>query len=267
MALFSLTPPFMKQNLKRIILCLLLFAHGAVAQTGVASLVFTWDGQSRGLFFSGTNLTDAVKNAIRDDIALVMANVAPSNTELIVFDSGNPSHNMADGLLNIPLKGKICPVNFPLGYYRTVNGMLSFALSDTDCEIYASAVALTNQYVAQIAELPAKLIPFTNGFDIAGMTLAQKKAYIWNPELEKQETDDIVQFEADISDALPKETNWATFFQPSVLSYRLENFEDGGDVFLTCAFNTRLNRPANPTMRTLIFAYKGGAWRWCPEIL
>ncbi len=257
----------LRSMMKKRIVPIMTMLVAVNLQAQASPLPFQWHGQTNGIVFRQTNLTDDVKASIRDDIELVMSRIAISNVQFIAYQPGQQRHDGADGIMTISEIGRICPSQFPLNYYFVTNGMTRYILDELGCSIYSNAVALTNQCADQIASIPTVMWHFTNGFDVANMTLEQKKMYIWNPELDKLMTKDVTKFEADISEALPKGTNWITFVQTSILSFSREQLEDGGNLLLTCRFNVRLNRPGNPVQTTLIFVYKDGAWRWCPEIL
>ena len=241
---------------------MLSISHG-YAQT--TNWTFQWHGQTLGLYFEVTNLTKSVKAAIRDDVALVMSNIAVAETEIHPIQPDDPDLGKVDGLMNILADGRAYPDDFPIGDYRMVNGTPFFLLSEEECSAYASAVALTNQYATQLSKMPAVIWKFTNGFDVANMTLKQKEQYIWNPKFAQMKKDNITEYEADITEALPKGTNWITVLKPSVLSYSKEDLERNGKELLVCRLCIRVNRTP-PTPFTLILVFKDGAWRWCPEI-
>lgn len=251
--------------MREIIIAVSMFpACSLMAQT---DWTFQWHGQERGIVFAQTNLTESVKAAIRDDIAQTLSNVAVSDTEAHPVAPDNPDYGSVSGLMNIRAKRHTCPDRFPVGYYRETNGIPYFVLSEEDCALYASAVAQTNQYAVQLDALPSVIGHFTNGFDVANMTLAQKEAYIWNPNFTQMKEDDIAGYEADITEALPAEAGTITVLKPSVLSYSREDLDDTENPLLTCRLNIKINRPAAPEPFTIIFVFKDGAWRWCPEIL
>ncbi len=249
-----------------ITVCLMMSVHTAFAQTNANQWVFQWGGQPRGILFGGTNLTDSQKCAVRDDINCVMSNVAVSNTELFVFSPGHPRYGQADGLMNISLKGKICPSAFPLAYYKMTNGVFSFVLSDAECSFYAEAVALTNTFSAQISSLPATLIPFTNGFNIASMTVPQKRAVIWNPTIQQRLGNDDQAFVELFDSSMPNAPDLLRFFLPSVLSFKLQPLEDGGDALLTCTVLGESLFEGNRKAESSLFVYVNGGWKFCPPV-
>jgi len=114
---------------------------------------FQWHGQERGLIFEQTNLTKSVKAAIRDDIAQVMSKVVASDITVYPIQPDDPDFGKIDGLMDFVSKVHACPNNFPLGDYRTINGTPFFLLSEEECSVYASAVALTKQYASAIGSL------------------------------------------------------------------------------------------------------------------
>ena len=240
--------------------------HSVYAQTNANQWVFQWGGQTRGILFSGTNLTDSQKSAVRDDIDCVMSNVAVSNTELIVFSAGHPRYGQADGLMNIPLKGKLCPSAFPLAYYKVTNSVFSFVLSDVDCSAYAEAVALTNSYSAQITSLPATLIPFTNGFNFASMTLSQKRSVIWNPTIQQKLGTDDQAFVELFDSSMPNAPGLLRFFPLSVFSFKLQPLEEGGDALLTCTVLGESRFEGNRKKEASLFVYIDGGWKFCPPV-
>jgi len=228
--------------------------------------VFQWHGQERGIIFAQTNLSKSVKAAIRDDIAQVMAKIAIIDTEIHPARPNNPNYGMVDGLMNIRSGRHVYPDAFPIGYYREINGVPYFLLNEEDCALYVAAIGLTNSAAVKISKFPATLLPFTNGFNTANMTLKQKEAYIWNPKFSEMKKEDITKYEADITEALPKMKDWMTVVPPSVLSYSHEDWEENGKPLLTCNLNVIVNSVNGPRPFTLIFIFKDGTWRWCPEI-
>jgi len=249
---------------KLIIVISILPVCATFAQT---NWTFQWHGQERGILFAQTNLTKSVKAAIRDDIAQVMSNVAVSNTEIHPIQPDDPDYGEIDGLMNIISKRHICPNGFRIGDYRTINGTPFFLLSEEFCSAYASAVTLTNQYAKQLSKLPALIQQFTNGLNVAGMTLKQKEAYIWHPYLDEQKKRNKAEYEAHISEGLPKEANLITVFNPSVLSYSKLDIEENGKPLLVCKLYVTLNTPTPKVPDTFMFVFRNGAWRWCPDIL
>jgi len=247
---------------KLIIVISILPVCATFAQT---NWTFQWHGQEKGIIFCQTNLTKNVKTAIRDDIAQVMSHIAVSNAENYPTSPDHSDLGKVDGLINFTGKEHTWPDDFPIGYYRIVNGVTNFVLSVEECTTYASAVALTNQYAKPLSKLPAFLWNFTNGFDVANMTLKQKEQYIWHPKFSDMKKENKAKYEADITEALPKEKNWITVLHTSVLSYGKEDLEDNGKELLICRLCIRVNRP-DPTPFTIIVVFKDGTWRWCPWI-
>jgi len=249
-----------------IVVCLIASAHTALAQTNADQWVFQWGGQPRGILFGGTNLTESQKCAVRDDINCVMSNVAVSNTELFVFSPGHPHYGQADGLMSIPLKGKICPSAFPLAYYKMTNGMFSFILGNTECSVYTEAIALTNSFFAQISSLPATLIPFTNGFNFASMTVSQKRSTIWNPTIQQRLGNDDQAFVELFDSSMPNAPELLRFFPLSVLSFKMQTLEEGGDALLTCTVLGESFFEGNRKAESSFFVYVNGGWKFCPPI-
>lgn len=249
-----------------ITVCLLMSVHTALAQTNANPWVFQWGGQSRGILFGTTNLTDSQKGAMRDDIDRVMSNVAVSNTEVFVFSPGHPRYGEADGLMTIPLKGKICPNAFPLAYYKMTNGVFSFVLSDAECSAYAEAVALTNSCSAQILSLSATLIPFTNGFNFANMTILQKRSVIWNPTIQEKLGNDDQAFVELFDSSMPNAPDLLRFFPLSVLSFKMQPLEDGGDALLTCTVLGESFFEGSRKYESSLFVYVNGGWKFCPSV-
>jgi hypothetical protein len=252
-----------KVAMKKLIIAIGMFPMCAtLAQT---NWTFQWHGQERGVIFGQTNFSESVKVAIRDDIAQILSNVPVSNFEIYPVLPNNPDFGKVDGLINFTEKEHIWPDDFRLGDYREINGIPFFLLSEEMCVTYASAVAFTNKYAAPISKMPAVIQKFTNGFDVANMTLKQKEQYIWNPKFSDMKKENKAQYEADITEALPNGKNWITVFKPSVLSYSKEDLEQNGKELLVCRLCIRVNRTP-PTPFTLILVFKDGAWRWCPNI-
>jgi len=258
----------MKTKMMAIVLVITLMSGITQAQTPPVdwSWTFQWHGQERGILFAQTNLSKSVKAAIRDDIVQVMSKVEVSSTEIYPARPNNPDYGEVDGLMNIRSKEHICPDGFPIGYYRMINGTPYFLLSEEDCDLYVKAIGLTNSAAAKISKLPAALVPFTNGFNTASMTLKQKEAHIWNPKFSQMKKDNRTQYESDITEALPTVKDWMTILRPSVLSYSHEDLEDNGKPLLMCRLYVIINRPGDPEPFTFIFVFKDGIWRWCPEI-
>jgi hypothetical protein len=137
--------------MKKLIIAISMFPMCAtLAQT---NWTFQWHGQERGIIFVQTNLSKSVKAAIRDDIAQVMSKVVASDITIYPARPDHPDLGKVDGLMDFVSKVHACPNNFPLGYYRMINGTPFFLLSEEECSVYASAVALTNQYASAIGTL------------------------------------------------------------------------------------------------------------------
>ena len=227
---------------------------------------FQWHGQEKGIIFGQTNLSESVKAAIRDDITQVMSNIALTNAEFYSVSPSNPQYGEVDGLINFTGKEHTWPDGFPIGYYRIVNGVTNFVLSVEKCTTYADAVALTNKHAAQISKLPAVIQQFTNGLDVANMTLKQKEAYIWHPYLDEQKKRNKAEYESHITMGLSFGPNRITALQPSVLSYHEEDIENKGVSLLVCKLYVRITYTDGPAPDTFTFVFRNGAWRWCPDI-
>ena len=251
--------------MKKLILAISVFPLCVtLAQT---NWTFQWHGMERGLIFEQTNLTQNVKAAIRDDIAQVMSNVAVSKVKIRALSPDSPNIGKADGYINIDNQEHTCPDEFPIGYYKEINGTPFFLLSEEECTTYASAVALTNKHAAQISKLPAVIKQFTNGLDVANMTLKQKEAYIWHPYLDEQKKRNKAEYESHITMGLSFGPNRITALQPSVLSYHKEDIENKGVPLLVCKLYVRITYTDGPAPDTFTFVFRNGAWRWCPDIL
>ena len=248
---------------KLIIVISMLPVCASLAQT---NWTFQWHGQEKGIIFCQTNLTKIVKTAIRDDIEQVMSHIAVSNAENYPTSPDHPDLGKIDGLINFTGKEHIWPDGFPISYYRIVNGVTNFVLSVEECTTYASAVALTNKHAAQISKLPAVIKQFTNGLDIAHMTLKQKEAYIWHPYLDEQKKRNKAEYESHITMGLSFGPNRIAALQPSVLSYCKEDIENKGVPLLVCKLYVRITYIDGPAPDTFTFVFRNGAWRWCPDI-
>ena len=250
--------------MKKTIIAISMFPLCAtLAQT---NWTFQWHGQERGLIFAQTNLSENVKAAIRDDIAQVMSNIAVSDTEIYPVRPNHPDHGTVDGLLNIRSHRHTYSDDFPIGYYREINGVPYFLLSEEGCSSYVTAIGLTNSASAKIAKLPAVIVPFTNGFDIANMTIKQKRGVIWNPTLQKKFGNDDKTFKEIFDESMPRIPGQLRFLPPSVLSYKMEQLEDEGDTLLTCTVLGESFFFGERKPEKALFVYIKGNWRFCPPV-
>jgi hypothetical protein len=153
-----------------------IFAH---SQT--TALSFQWHGQTMGVDFENTSLTVSVKNAIRDDIAYAMSLIPSANVVFETLQTSNPNSTKYAGYLNVS-----APVNYSegiLGFYKHINGVKVFQITPASCKKYTTAITLTNQYSSAVNAFSNYLHSFKSGIDTSGITLAEKKALLWNPPL------------------------------------------------------------------------------------
>jgi hypothetical protein len=251
-----------KAAMKKLIIAISMFPICvSLAQTNWA---FQWHGQERGIIFGQTNLSKSVKAAIRDDIALVMSHIAVAGTEIHPIQPDDPDHGKIGGLMNIRADGDTYPDDFPIGDFRMVNGVPFFLLSEEDCATYVTAITLTNSAKAKISALPAILVPFTNGFNIAKMTMRQKRDVIWHPSLQE---DNDPAFKELFDESMPQTPGLLRFFPRSVLSYKMQELEEGKGLVLTCTVSGKSFFEGNPKGESTLFVHIKGRWRFCPPIM
>ena len=248
----------MKKLIQTIIL---LGASCAYAQT--TNLTFQWHGQTMGVEFAMTNLTDSVKVAIRDDIAYSLSLIA---TNHVTFEASTPDTNYIAAVrfhYQIPVdycEGILC-------LYKTIEGNIWWQIGPNACSEYLAAITLTNQHAAAVNAFSNFYHQVINGFDITGMTLEEKKSFFWGHQIEwaiKREGDN---FENVLSEALASRPTpppgWSPPPRPPILAFLAwepSEYDDQPVPVLLCKMR---RDDGNNTNTVWPFVYAGGKWRWC----
>ena len=247
-----------------IIACLLVFV---CARTQGTELTFQWSGQTMGVDFEDTNLTASVKYAIRDDIAYGLSLIPPTNVTFEVLTPTSSGYGKYAGFMTV---SHTTPINYCDGilcYFKNIGGNKVFQLSPAVCSNYVAAIALTNQYASAVTALSNYLHQAEAGYDVANMTLAQKRDFFWNPPLmEKIEILKGGQFEQFLNASIPDVNDpikgvWPF---PSILCFKVssELIAGGNQPVLSCkVIGGHLE---DDDINTFLLVYIDGFWRFCP---
>jgi hypothetical protein len=251
-----------RTTMKRLILTtIMLGASCACAQT--TNLTFQWHGQTMGVQFKMTNLTDSVKIAIRDDIAYSLSLIPATN---VTFEAMTASTNYS-GNVRIHYD---TPINYCGGilcFYKTVGGNIYWQIGQEACSKYLAAIALTNQHAAAVNSFSNFYHQVVNGFDVTGMTFEEKKSFFWgSPAMEDFEEEEGANFEQTLTKALSFRPNppleEEIFPYPSIRAFIV--YEGAGTGLQTPTFVCEMKR-WEPSIKssTWSFIYLNGKWRYC----
>ena len=229
---------------------------------------FQWHGQTMGLDFEVTNLTTSVKAAIRDDVAYAMSLIPATNISYEAYSANHPDYGKLTGIASI---AKDTPYNYCAGIindYKIVGNTTNFVLREKACSNYVAAITWTNQYATQVATFSNFFYHVKTGFDVTGMTLAEKKSFFWGSSfLEELEASEGNGFEETLTQALsfrPNPLPSGVFPpNPSILAFIV--YTDGKIIgtplpTLFC----RVRQWDSVNKNTLWdFINVGGKWRYC----
>ena len=236
-------------------------------QSQVIGLTFQWHGQTLGIDFELTNLTADVKGAIRDDVAYALSLIPATNVTFEALTSTSSNYGKYAGFVRF---SHATPINYCGGvlcYYKNGGGQTVFQLDPEACANYAAAVALTNQYASAMIALSNRLQQAMVGYNVAAMTLAEKRNFFWNPPLmEKIETMEGDRFEQFLNDSIsdvndPIHGVWPF---PSILRFKVssELIKGGNPAMLSCdVIGGNLH---TGDIDTFTLVYVDGIWRFCP---
>ena len=252
-------------SMKKTVIFILLGASCAYAQT--TNLTFQWHGQTMGVDFKETNLTDSVKNAIRDDIGYAMSLISFTN---ISYEAHSPTHPDYGKRTGVAAIAESTPYNYCDGIindYKAVGNTTTFVLCNSACSNYVATIALTNQYALQIAAFSNFFHHVKTGFDVTGLTLAEKKSFFWgSPFLEVWEESEGDGFEQRLTQALSFRPNPLppNVFppNPAILAFVVYMDEDIGIPQPTLFCEVRRWDPVNENTQWN-FIWIDGKWRYC----
>jgi len=136
-----------------------------------------------GLQFAMTNLTTSQKTAIRDDIAYSMSLIPTNHVTFEALSPTNPDYANYTGIVSVHHETPINYLGGVLCFYKTIGGNICWQLGEEACSKYLAAITLTNQYATAVSSFSNFYHQVINGFDVAGMTLEEKKSFFWNAEV------------------------------------------------------------------------------------
>jgi len=252
--------------MKRLIMTAIILgtSHG-YAQT--TNLTFQWHGQTMGLAFEATNLTASVKQAIRDDIAYSMSLIPVTNAVFEVYPPNHPDSAQHTGFARFS-SARINYCEGVLFFYKTIGTNICWQIdTDTSTE-YLAAIAITNQHAKAVAAFTNYFNQFTGGkIDTSKMTLAQKKALIWNPpllqKLEDNYGDQLDEMLSGVVPAEPAPPGACPF--PPIIAFRIRTDlpADLKPPLLWCEVKYWAEGVYGGPM-TFLFCYVNGKWRFSP---
>ena len=231
------------------------------------SWTFQWEASRYGLVFEDTNLVASVKNAIRDDIAYALSLIPSTN---VTFEALTPTSSNYGKYAGFVTFSHSTPINYCDGilcYYKSSGGQTVFQLDPEACTNYAAAIALTNQYASAMTALSNRLQQAMIGYDVAAMTLAEKRDFFWNPPLmEKIETMEGGRFEQFLNDSIPDVNDpiHGVWPFPSILRFKMSSglIKGGNPPMLSCdVIGGNLD---TGDIDTFTLVYVDGVWRFCP---
>jgi hypothetical protein len=248
----------------KLIISFIAATLAVCSQAQTPPLLFQWHGQTMGVEFEATNLTGSAKNAIRDDIAYAMSLIPATNIVFEPLSPGNPNSSKYTGYLTIS-----APINYGSGvlcFYKTIGSSKIFQLAPDACLKYAAAMAVTNQYSSAVNTFSNYLHSFKAGIDTSTMTLAEKKALLWNPPLLQrlEETYSGAELEELMGGAIPAApAPPGACPAPSILAFKIETDlpAEWCPPLLCCA--VKVSRGLSGTDQ-LLFCYVEGTWRFSP---
>jgi len=248
--------------MKRMIIVtvgLLIFVCARIQGT---ELTFQWHGQTMGVDFEDTNLTASVKCAIRDDIAYTMSLIVATNVVFEPLHPSNPKTSKYSGFVSF---SSATPVNYCDGvlcFYKNTSEGIVFKLGQSVCSRYVAAIALTNQFVSEVNAFSNFINQVKAGYNVANMTLDQKKALFWPPSIvEEWQSNMGNQFEQEITDSIPAEpAPVGVWNMPSILAYQMDanTLENTNSPSLFCELRVY---GATSGTRKLRYIYANGMWR------
>lgn len=252
----------MKTVVSLIIVISAIWSH---AQTN--SLLFQWHGQTMGVGFEPTNLTDSVEHAIRDDIAYSLSLIPSTNVTFATLSPSSSGYGKYAGFITI---SHLTPINYCDGilcYYKNIGENVVFQLSQSVCSKYMAAIALTNQYASTINSFSNFYYHVQTGFNVTNMTLEEKKSYYWGAFVNEFEQEEGANFEQVLTATLSSRPAtlppWTFPPMPSILSFSLWE-ADATDTLPTPVLLCQVRRwdPVNKSTKWS-FVYAGEKWRYC----
>jgi len=254
--------------MKKLILSAVMLgtSHG-YAQT--TNLTFQWHGQTMGLDFEATNLTKSVKIAIRNDIAYSMSLIPTNNVTFDVLAPGHPDFGSYTGFVDF-LDVRINYCSGVLCGYKTDVGNVRWQIGEETSSKYLAAIAVTNQHALAIAAFTNYFNQFTGGqIDNSSMTLAEKKALLWNPPFLQQvkkaygDTDKYEELIGGMIPRVPAPPGACPF--PSILAFTIEtDLPDEWNPTLLCCEVRYWAEGIYGGPRKFLFCYVEGTWRFSP---
>jgi len=141
----------MNTNTMKLTLAAILMGGIAQAQTNWSWTFQRW-GDTCGLLFADTNLTDSVKATIRDDLAYAYTFSKKDNHYTKIYTPNDSQYGTfigSDGLQG----NKGCPADISGWWYTLHNGNRYFHVKKELSEKYLQQIALTNQHKVAVGSL------------------------------------------------------------------------------------------------------------------
>ena len=237
------------------------------AQAQATGLTFQWHGQTLGVDFGLTNLTAGVKGAIRDDVAYSLSLIPTTN---VTFEALTPTSSNYGKYAGFVTFSHSTPINYCDGilcYYNTSGGQTVFQLDQDVCSAYAVAITLTNQHAAAVTAFSNFVSHAKTGFDVTGMTLAEKKAFFWGTAaIDALEREEGANFDQVLTDALSSRPSdippWAFPPMPSILAFSAWDGAGAGLPVPMLLCKVKRWDPVNKTTHWS-FVYADGRWKYC----
>ena len=249
--------------MKKLIQTIILLGASCVcAQTN--GLTFQWHGQTMGVEFEVTNLAASVKNAIRDDVAYALSLIPSTNVTFEALTPVSSGYGKYAGFARFS-SARIDYCTGVLCFYKTVGNMVCWEIDTDTSTTYLAAIAVTNQYATAVNAFTNYFYQFTEGkIDTSKMTLAEKKALVWNPpfmqRLEADYRDTLEEILSEIVPAVPAPLGACPF--PSILAFTVEiDFPEEWNPPLLCCEVKFWGEYKS----TFLFCYVDGKWRFSPS--
>jgi len=255
--------------MKRLILSAVMLgiSHGYAQTTNWS---FQWHGQTMGLDFEVTNLTKSVKIAIRNDIAYSMSLIPTTNVVFEVFPPTHPDSAKYTGFARFS-SARINYCEGVLFFYKTVGSNVCWQIDADTSTKYLVAIAVTNQHTVAITAFTNYFNQFTGGkIDTSKMTLAEKKALVWNPPLLQhieeayEDKEGLAELLGEVVPAVPAPPGACPF--PPILAFKVEtDLPAEWKPPLLCCEVRYWSEGIYGGSSKFFFCYVTGKWRFSPE--
>lgn len=196
-----------------------------------------------------------------------MSLIPTNDVTFTVFPPNSPDASNYTGRVRIPYT---TPINYCGGilcFYKTIGGNVYWKIGEEASAEYLAAIALTNQYATAMNSFSNFYHNLITGFDTTGMTLAEKKAFFWNPYLDREEQEMGAEFEPAITDFLssrpPTLPEWEFPPKPSILAFSKWKYGKVDGLPTPVLLCTAKHWEPVYGRTTERFVYAAGKWRFC----